>query len=245
MHYRIVLSRCWCAKTIPVLARGSSVSQRSVSKVGLTVTPWERFGAREKLAETSDVSVRLYFEGTNGLRKPMKSFLLRGLGSINGRLDAIAGGGREQTTSVFRAALSQHRKSFLVLLLDSEVEYHDGLRAEATRKVGAKVRRDQIFWMVQSMEAWFLADPQALHDYYRRGLREKALPTNRNVEEIGKRDLLRSLNDATRTTGPGPYLDNKAAHAIELLKILNPGRVRAAAPKCEELFRVLQQKLVR
>jgi len=175
----------------------------------------------------------------------MKSFLRGGLGSINGRLELIAGGGREQTTSVFRAALSQHRNSFLVLLLDSEVGYHDGLRSEIKRKLGAKIRHDQVFWMVQAMEAWFLADRQTLRDYYGRGFKEKALPANPNVETIPKPDLLRCLNDATRKSGPGAYLDNKAAHAIEILWKLRPVPVRAAAPKCEELFQVLTQKLVR
>jgi hypothetical protein len=34
---------------------------------------------------------------------------------------------------------------------------------------------DQVFWMVELMESWFLAHPQALATYYGKGFHSKAL----------------------------------------------------------------------
>ena len=84
------------------------------------------------------------------------------------------------------------------------------------------------------MEAWFLADPEALAAFYGDGFQPGALRSNPRVEEIPKDDVLESLRRASRATQKGPY--HKTAHAPELLARIRADRVRAAAPNCERLF---------
>jgi hypothetical protein len=89
--------------------------------------------------------------------------------------------------------------------------------------------------MVQLMEAWFLADPEALALYYGKDFASNALKKNRRVEEIPKADLLKCLKQATRKTQKGIY--HKTAHAPRILELLDPDKVRKAAPECDRLFR--------
>lgn len=79
------------------------------------------------------------------------------------------------------------------------------------------------------MESWFLADIDALVDYFEMDLR-KALRGNPDVEEIPKRDVLDRLKAATN----GRY--HKTRDAPHLLKRIRPDRVKRAAPHCRRLF---------
>jgi len=95
--------------------------------------------------------------------------------------------------------------------------------------------------MVQVMEAWYLADRERLQDYYGKGFRAAALPKNRNVEEIDKRQLERSLKDATRATQKGTY--HKIQHGPAILERIRLEMVRQFAPGCERLIRTLTEKI--
>ena len=114
-----------------------------------------------------------------------------------------------------------------ILLLDTE-------RPEAPTE-------DFVFWMVQLMEAWFLADPEALARYYREGFLSNALKKNPKVEEIPKTDVLDCLKQATRHTQKEKY--NKTAHAPDILGMLDSEKVRKAAPNCNRLFQELLAKI--
>ena len=95
--------------------------------------------------------------------------------------------------------------------------------------------------MVQLLEAWFLADQDALERFYGDGFRRSALRQNPEVEHIPKADVLESLNDATRETQKGRY--HKTRDAPKILEALDRTRVRAAAPNCDRLFHDLLSKL--
>ena len=95
--------------------------------------------------------------------------------------------------------------------------------------------------MVQLMEAWFLADPEALERFYGNGFRRNALRQNPQVEEIPKADVLESLKQAVKETKKQRY--HKTQHAPLILESLDPIKVRKAAPNCDRLFRELLAKL--
>ena len=100
--------------------------------------------------------------------------------------------------------------------------------------------------MVQMMEAWFHADPDALAKFYGTGFNKGALPGNSgklNVESIAKKDLETGLSAATRKTAKGDYFRHKTAHGPELLARINPNLVRKAAPNCQRLFNQLEGHL--
>ena len=91
--------------------------------------------------------------------------------------------------------------------------------------------------MVQMMEAWFLADPEALAAYYGQHFGAKALPGRENVEQIAKSDVERSLKEATKRTQKGEY--HKIRHGSDLLAKIDPAKVRRRAPHCERLLTML------
>lgn len=91
--------------------------------------------------------------------------------------------------------------------------------------------------MVQMMEAWFLADSEALGAYYGQRFGAKALPGRENVEQIPKADVERFLKEATKKTQKGEY--HKIRHGSELLARIDPDKVRKRAPHCERLLAML------
>jgi hypothetical protein len=147
----------------------------------------------------------------------------------------VACGGRGQTFSRFSTELEKTRRDDLcVLLVDSEgpvnagisskdyLQRHDGWRFTTSES-------QRVFLMVQAMEAWFLADRDAMAAYYGRGFRRNDLPGHeREVEGIRKEDLEPSLANATRDVAPKePY--HKTKHGFVLLGLIDPRKVEAGS----------------
>jgi hypothetical protein len=95
--------------------------------------------------------------------------------------------------------------------------------------------------MVQMVEAWLIADPDALAEYYGRGFRRGALPKRGDVERIPKDELLNTLVHATAKTQKGRYA--KIRHCADLLGLLNQDRVRQRAHHCDLLFTTLTARI--
>ena len=185
--------------------------------------------------------IRLYFEGDARLRPGMSEFLeeLRERARRAGcRFRLIASGNRPLAD--FCDGLRTHPEAHVLALLDSDGPLTGQRRQEFFRRrdwnppAAAENATGRVFWMVQVMEAWFLADPEALAVFYGEGFRENALRRNPRVEEIPKDDVLESLKKASRTSRKGEC--HKTKHAPALLARIRADRVRAAAPNCERLF---------
>jgi hypothetical protein len=95
--------------------------------------------------------------------------------------------------------------------------------------------------MAQATEAWFIADVEALSQFYGQGFRASAIPRNPDVEQIAKDDLEPCLKNATRDTTKGEY--HKTKHAWKILQSIDPDKVRRAARHCERLFATLTSKI--
>ncbi len=192
--------------------------------------------------------IRIYFEGHPNLREGFHEFLKdvrENARNRRYRFQLVAG--RGQAVRDFMKALRLHREALNVLLLDSE-QPDDGRlfeelsgRADWRPPAGAQVSSEQVFWMVQLMESWFLADPRTRSQFYGHGFRGNALPSNPQVEQVPKDDVLNGLKDATRATQKGAY--SKTLHAPKVLRLLDPVRVVSAAPNCRRLFENLRQGL--
>ena len=87
------------------------------------------------------------------------------------------------------------------------------------------------------MEAWIVADPDALGAYYKQGFLKDALPRHPNLEEVDKSDLAEALDRATQETRLGTY--HKIHHARNLLQCIDPARVRRRCHHCDRLFETL------
>jgi len=91
------------------------------------------------------------------------------------------------------------------------------------------------------MEAWFLADKDALAEYFKSGFNPNALPGQTNVEEISKTDLESGLRNATRRcSSKGQY--HKGHHSFALLGQIDPTKVMDASPYAKRLVEVLHDR---
>ena len=96
--------------------------------------------------------------------------------------------------------------------------------------------------MVQCMEAWFLADRQAMAKFFESGFRDSALSRNPEIEAIPKDDLLDSLAAATRGCPRGKRY-TKGKRSFELLCRLDAGKLKQQLPHFASLCDVLEAKL--
>ena len=198
--------------------------------------------------------IRLYCEGggdgratqeklRDGLREFLKS-LRDEARQKKIRFEVMACGSRNETFDKFKTARRTHTTAFNVLLVDAEeplaqppwrhLRERDGWNLQA-----ADERHCHL--MVQTTEAWIVADVEALKHFYQKGFNAKAIPKNPDVERINKAELARALKNATRRTNKGEY--HKTRHTPELLKKIAPAKVRKAARHCDRLFDTLTEEM--
>ena len=141
-----------------------------------------------------------------------------------------------------------------VLLVDSEdpiaPETRDPGRDAAARVAHlsqrdgwdlSATRPERVHLMVRCMEAWIVADPDALAVYYGQGFSLTVLPARPNLEEEPKPDVKDKLARATRGTQKGEY--GKIKHASQLLQRIDPARVVQRCPRFATLMRWLEQTI--
>lgn len=197
--------------------------------------------------------IRLYVEGPQDvhsakkLRTGMSAFLcsLRDEARRQrAQWTVVACGHRQDAYRDFKNGQTRYPGAFNVLLVDSEGPFGGSPRAylaAADRWELSGIPEEQVHLMVQAMEAWFIADPEALAAYYGQGFAGNALPASRNVEEVPKDDLVPALKRATRDTSKGEY--HKTRHAFDILARLDPAKVRRRAPHCDRLFETIHRYL--
>jgi hypothetical protein len=176
------------------------------------------------------LEIRVYFEGHKDLRIGFKTFF-RELGP-NVQFIAAKNG-----VSAFRKACRTHPNAWNILLKDSEGPLsQDSLKQQGLDSKQVK----SVFWMVELMEAWLLADPEALAGYYGSKFSLKALRDTKDVEKIPKSDVIERLKRATSKTIKGQY--NKVTHAPKLLEKLRPDLVKECAVNCRRLFEAIRKQ---
>lgn len=154
----------------------------------------------------------------------------------------VCEGGRQSAYESFISSVSSYPDAANVLLVDSEEGLPPVPRLagkDAVIRVRHLANRDgwdlsgvsaeQVHLMVQTMEAWIVADPQALQAFYGKGFQAGTLPVRRNLEEEPKEGLVPKLNKASRDTRKRKY--KKIDHASAILKLLDPSKVAARCPR--------------
>jgi hypothetical protein len=198
--------------------------------------------------------IRLYIEG-GGNSKNTKFLMHQGFNKFFSPIAELAQthkirwkiiicGSRNNAFRDFSIALKAHPNAFNVLLVDAEGPVNTTACQHLKQRDNwelAQVDDEQCHLMVQTMEAWLIADIDTLKKFYGQGFKENSIPKNPNVEQIDKQQLEPSLKAATRKTSKGEY--HKIQHASKLLALLNVDKVRLAAPHCERIFTVLTQKM--
>ncbi len=197
------------------------------------------------------MKVKVYVEG-GGDRQELKTKCRRGFSTflrktgLAGQMPRIiACGGRQKTYEKFSDALKHSTDDeFIVLLVDSEGPVmsdtwpHLQERDRWGKPAGAT--DDNAHLMVQCMEAWFLADKDALADFFGAEFNRNALPQRTAVEHIPKDDLENGLEAATRQCRKGTY--HKGNHSFEILARLAPEKVTNASPHAARLVNTLLGK---
>jgi Domain of unknown function (DUF4276) len=200
--------------------------------------------------------IRIYIEG-GGDKKDQKDFIRQGFSkfftplidlarSKRIRWNIIICGSRNNAFRDFKNALQDYPEAFNVLLVDAEASVkknspweHLKLRDDWDKPAG--VDDNNCHLMVQTMEAWFIADIATLKKFYGQGFKENAIPKNTNVETIAKNNLEPTLKTATDSTTKGEY--HKIKHAYKLLKLLDVDKVCQASPYCDRIFITITKKI--
>lgn len=204
--------------------------------------------------KTLVVEVRIYIEG-GGDQRSGKALIREGFSKLLSpvkeiarqkhiRWNLIACGGRNAAFDGFKNALHLHPDAFNVLLVDAEGSTAQSPWLHLKGRDGwciPVISDDQCHLMVQTMEAWIIADKNALTGFYGEGFRINLIPNNVNVEQIDKANLENSLREATRHTQKGEY--HKILHAPKILGRADPYVIRKSASYCERLFSVLTKIL--
>ena len=202
-------------------------------------------------------SITIYLEG-GGDGKNTKAALRLGMDAFLGPIKQLARTkswhwklvacrGRQQTYDKFRTEVSNDQtEGVFVLLVDAEAAVISN-----SPRAHLQTRDDSwdldfatdamVHLMVQAMETWIVADPDALAAYYGQRFLAKALPNTANLESVPRKDISRALKQATRRTQKGEY--HKIRHASEILRRIDPQRVGQRCPACARLFSTLRQAI--
>lgn len=196
---------------------------------------------------------KLFVEGGGDHNDALKTECRRAFAALlekagfKGRMPRIvACGGRQNAFDQFCTAMDGGELA--ILLVDSEgpVDQESSWQHVAQRPGDRWVKpadatEDHLHLMVQCMEAWFLADRQAIRTFFGQGFNENTLPpVTCAPEDVEKLDLYRKLEQATRKTKTkGAY--DKGDHAFRLLAMLDPNLVRKSSPWAERFFSTLER----
>jgi hypothetical protein len=149
-------------------------------------------------------------------------------------------GGRAAAFDAFRNAIQSGDDSIVALLVDAEGPVSDSPCAHLQSKDGWDLQLasdDVVHLMVQTMEAWIVADPDALTAYYGQHFRRNALPGSQNLETVARATIASALEQATQQTQKGAY--HKIRHASDLLKRIDRQKVKQRCPSCARMFDAL------
>jgi len=195
--------------------------------------------------------IRIYVEGggdarggKDKVRHGFSEFFYKALGH---QVKVIACGSRDDTYRDFQNGLKRHPHAFNVLLVDAEgavskdVSSWQHLQKRDNWSKPTTVVNEQCHLMVQTFEAWLMADRETLAKFYGQGFNVNSIPKRLNVEEIPKDDLEPALKAATQNTQKGEY--HKINHAPDILAQLDATELRKKATHANRLLVILEQKL--
>ena len=195
-------------------------------------------------------SITIYMEGGGdsidtraALRQGMDSFLQPLKHATRNRgwsWNLVCRGPRGEAFRAFCDAVSSAHDILVVLLVDAERPVGQPARHHLKERDGwdlSAVGEDRVHLMVQAMEAWFVADPTSISEYYGHGFRKEALSSEQDLEGVTTYNLSHWLRRAMRDSSKGNY--HKTRHASDLLKLIDRATVAARCRHCKRLFDVL------
>ncbi|WIG95744.1 DUF4276 family protein [Myxococcus sp. SDU36] len=180
-------------------------------------------------------SIAIYIEG-GGDSEAGKAALRQGFDALlaeqknaarvrHMRWKTVLCGGRGATFDAFLNATTKCTSDIVVLLVDAEGAVAKSTPAGRVEHLANRdnwtfngLNAERVHLMTQCMEAWLVADPKTLAEFYGKDFREKALPKRTVLDGEPKTSVYNALEAATKDTQKGGY--GKIKHASELLKRL-------------------------
>ena len=203
------------------------------------------------------MSVRVYVEGAGysaldaKCREGFQKLLCKA--GFRGLLPRVVPcGSRNDAFDKFKSAL-RRQGEYPILLVDSEDVVAAANQPDANpsgawahlsrsdrwdRPAGAQ--NDQAQLMVTTMEAWLIADRQALIAYFP-GINRNALPADSDLESRSKQDIADALEKATQPSSKGRY--HKGNHSFYLLSEVDPAELRRRLPHFRRFMETLESRL--
>lgn len=177
--------------------------------------------------------VFIYVEGDDILRPSFQIFFADLRQRVLGRYDfrVVMGESNKQTAEDWKLQQSKKNPNDIVLLLiDSEGPVptpHPPNSVPSGCSSFLKLSdlaTNDVYFMVQLMESWYLTNVQALADIYGRNFQANQLPQipthpsppqpGQHLESISKQIILDGLNRATQNTHKGAYLRTNAKTSV-------------------------------
>lgn len=197
------------------------------------------------------MSITIYVEGGGDnsslrvkCRKGFTEFIKKA--GFKGRMPRImACGSRDDAYDKFKTAHENNKSCMLLVDAEDPIKAGDKPWQHLNKRDGwskpSNVTEEQCHMMVLIMESWFLADKDALQEYYGQGFRADAIPQYNNVEIVPKDDVLDKLRRATRNNKKkGSY--SKGSHSFNILATLNPDNIKQASPYAKRFLEQLDQQ---
>lgn len=196
------------------------------------------------------VKVTIYVEGggdTNILKTKCRQGFSEFFKKLNLSPKIIACGSRINAYNSFCTGLKNLKKDeHCLLLVDSEapvtnpsVWQHVLLREGDKWAKPHNATEEHLHFMVECMEAWFMADKQTVAVYYGKDFKPNALPQNTNIEAISKSDLYDGLKKTTKDTTKGSY--SKGGHSFEILSKIDANEVVKQGSHARKLHETLEK----
>ena len=196
------------------------------------------------------VRVRIFIEGGGGgdrddslFRTEWSKFFASA--GLSGHLPKVVRcGDRARAFRRFSDAVKKAgRDEIIILLVDSEGQVKEDqstweyLRDNDGWRTPAGADDNQAYLMVQAMEAWLMADRDALREYFGQGFNENRLPGQSDPEQIPKNMLESSLKDASSRCCR-QYA--KGTVSFEILGRVDAGKVEERCSHAKALFDYLR-----
>ena len=143
----------------------------------------------------------------------------------------ILGGGKSQTIKKFKNNKFEGNLFLLLIDLDKIEEEIPNDLAE----YGLVNHKENVFYMVQEMENWFLSQPNILDKFYGKDENGKHISqktSKRKAADIPNPD--EELKNLTKNSKRGAY--HKIKHAVELLKGLDASQLAKDFPEFNRLI---------
>ena len=154
----------------------------------------------------------------------------------------VACGGRQKAYDRFRTACSANETALLLIDSEEKVCVSSPWAHLQKEKFDAPVNAGDTHChlMVVCMESWFLADKEALSQFFGQGFNAGTLPRSENVETISKQEIYEGLQRASlHCKTKSPY--GKGEHSFVLLLKVDPEKVAAASPWAARFLKELKQ----